>query len=417
MSRFTLKIEYFISRRLVSSKQYKGSVSAPIIKIASSAVAISIAMMLIAVATGFGLQQAIRDKITSFNGHIIISNYDNNQSEVTTTPIARNTSFYPKFSSVPQVQSVHPFATKAGVIRTPTTFEGIVYKGVDKNYNWHYLSSYLTEGRLPDFSKSNMSQEVLLSTYLAQRLQLQLGDKISTYFLKNESTALPNIRAFEIVGLFDSGFKEFDETYVIGDLRHVQRLNKWAKDEVGAFEVYIHDFTQIDAVNAQVYSQLPSDLNSTPITEKYYTIFEWLKLFDFNIQVILIIMVLVATINMIVALLVLILERTQMIGMLKALGATDWSIRKIFVFQATHIIFRGLLWGNSIGLGLLLLQKYWGWVKLDPSQYYVTQAPVYLSVGYVVALNIGLVVISYAILLIPSHIISKMNPVKILRFQ
>lgn len=412
-----MKIDFFIARRLVSTKQYKSSVSAPIIKIASVAVAISILMMLISVATGLGLQKTIRDKITSFNGHIIISNYDNNQSEVTTEPIALDQKFYPHQHTFAGVKGVYPFATKAGVIRTTETFEGIVYKGVSVDYNWGYIESYLTEGRCPRFPKDGMGNEVVVSSYLAQRLHLKLGDKIATYFLKQDASSMPNIRSFEIVGIFNSGFKEFDETFVLGDLRHVQRLNRWKADQIGGFEVYVDDFTQIDNVNAAIYSQLPSELNSTAITDKYYAIFEWLKLFDFNIFVILGIMIVVATINMIVALLVLILERSQMIGLLKALGASDWTIRKIFLWNATYIILKGLLWGNLIGIGLLLLQKYFGWVRLDPTQYYVTEAPVYIQAGYIVALNVGLVVVSYCILLIPSHIISRMSPVKVLKFQ
>lgn len=228
---------------------------------------------------------------------------------------------------------------------------------------------------------------------------------------------MPNVRGFEVVGIYDSGFKEFDESFVIGDLKHIQRLNKWTADEVGAFEIYLDDFTRIDEMNAEIYSRLPSDLNSIPITEKYYTIFEWLKLFDFNINVIIAIMVVVAVINMIVALLVLILERSQMIGILKALGATDWTIRKIFLLNATHIVLKGLIWGNAIGISILLLQKFFGFVSLDPTQYYVAKAPVAINPVHIIGLNIGLTGICYLVLLIPSHIITRIVPVKVLRFQ
>ncbi len=412
-----MKLEYFISKRLATSNEYKSSVSAPIIKIAIVAIAISIIMMLVSVSTGFGLQEKIRDKITSFNGHLTILNYDNNQSEITTVPLSLQQDFYPNFKNVPEVSKIQPFATIAGVVRTPETFEGIVYKGVSSDYDFNFISEYLKEGKLPQFSNDGMSNEILISDYLARRLKLKVGDKMQTYFMKDSGNKMPYIRSFEIVGIYDSGFKEFDETYVIGDLKHVQRLNKWDENEVGAFEIYVNDFTKINEINTKIYEDIPSDLNSISITDKYFGIFEWMKLFDFNIYMIIGIMIIVASINMIVALLVLILERTQMIGILKALGANNWTIRKIFLLNATHIVFRGLIWGNIIGLSILLLQKYFGIIKLDPTQYYVAEAPVYLNLYYILGLNAMVILLCYIILIIPSYMITKISPVKAIKYQ
>ena len=412
-----MNLSYFIAKRLATSKKYKNSVSAPIIKIAIAAVVISVVMMLIAVATGLGLQQKIRDKITSFNGHVVISNFDNNQSNITLEPITTHQNFYPNFSDVPEVTAVHPYATKAGVVRTEKAFEGIVFKGVDKNYQWNYLKEYLVEGILPKYESDGMTNDVIVSTYLVNRLELKLGDKIQTYFLKNEESDLPSIRAFTIVGIYESGFPQFDESFVIGDLKHLQRLNKWQKDEVGGFELFVNNFDNIDAISEEIYAKIPSTLNSEPITTKYSNIFEWLKLFDFNIYIILGLMILVAIINMVVALLVLILERTQMIGILKALGTSNWTIRKIFVYNATYIVFVGLLIGNCIGLGLLFIQSKFGVITLDPTQYYVKQAPVYVSFWHVLLINLVLIVLSYIILLLPSYIITKISPVKSIKFQ
>lgn len=412
-----LNLSYFIAKRLATSKKYKNSVSAPIIKIAVAAVAISVVMMLISVATGLGLQQKIRDKITSFNGHVVISNFDNNQSNITLEPISLKQSFYPEFTEVSEVKSIHPFATKAGVVRTDKSFEGIIFKGVDKDYQWNYLKEYLIEGKLPKYLVSGMTNDVLISSYLANRLELKVGDKINTYFLKNGEEGMPPVRAFTVSGIYESGFNQFDETYMIGDLKHIQRLNKWKKDEVGGFEMFIDDFDKIDVVAAEIYSHIPSTLNSEPITTKFANIFDWLKLFDFNIYIIVGLMIVVAIINMIVALLVLILERTQMIGILKALGSDNWSIRKIFVFNATYIVFLGLIIGNSIGLGLLLVQKQFGIITLDPEQYYVKEAPVLISFSYVLVINLLLVFLCYVILLIPSHLITKISPVKSIKFQ
>jgi lipoprotein-releasing system permease protein len=235
--------------------------------------------------------------------------------------------------------------------------------------------------------------------------------------MKEGNNQLPNLRVFKVVGIYNSGIQEFDASYIIGDIRHVQRINKWQPDQVGAFEVFVDDFTQIKTKGEEVYEQTNSTLDTQTIAEKYYYIFEWLQLFDFNIIVILIVMIAVATINMVVALLVLILERTQMIGILKALGANNWMIRKVFLYNAFYLMTRGLFWGNLIGIGLLLIQKYFGIIQLNPENYYVNEAPVYLNWMYIVALNIGTIAICLLVLLIPSYIITKISPVKAIRFD
>ena len=292
-----LNLSYFIAKRLATSKKYKSSVSAPIIKIAIAAVAISVVMMLVSVATGLGLQQKIRDKITSFNGHVVISNFDNNQSEITLEPISTDQHFYPEFTDVPEVTAVHPFATKAGVVRTEKSFEGIVFKGVDENYQWNYLQDYLIEGNLPKYEAEGMTNEVLISSYLAKRLELKVGEKLPTYFLRNQEVEVPNVRSFTIVGIYDSGFPQFDEIFVLGDLKHVQRLNRWETDKVGGFEVFVNDFSKIDQIADKIYSHIPSTLNSEPITTKYFNIFDWLQLFDFNIYIIVGMVFLVANVS------------------------------------------------------------------------------------------------------------------------
>lgn len=411
-----MNLEYFIAKRLITAKDYKSSISAPIIKIAISAIAIGMIMMIVSVATGIGLQEKIREKIAAFNGHITISNFDNNQSDATLIPISKKQNFYPKFSSVPSVSHIQAIASKAGIIRTETAFEGIMYKGVGPDYKWDNIKEYLVAGVLPDF-KSKLNEDVLVSQFLANRLDLKVGDKFNTFFMKEGENKLPNSRRFTIVGIFNSGFQEFDATYLIGDIRHIQRINKWKPDQIGAFEVFVNDFDDLSAIGEQVYKETGSTLDSKTIVEKYSYIFEWLQLFDFNIIVILIVMIVVATINMVVALLVLILERTQMIGILKALGANNWTVRKVFLYNASYLIIRGLLWGNLIGIAILLIQKYFGVVTLDPANYYVSQAPVYFNLWYILLLNIGTIVTCFLVLLIPSYIITKISPVKAIRFD
>lgn len=411
-----MNLEYFIAKRLITAKENKSSISAPIIKIAISAIAIGMIMMIVSVATGIGLQQKIREKISAFNGHIIIANYDNNQSEATLVPVSKNQKFYPEFRSVPEVNHIQAIASKAGIIRTADAFEGIVFKGVGADYKWDNIKEYLVSGRLPNLVEA-LNAEVLISQYLANRLKLKVGDGFNTFFMKEGQNKLPNIRRFKVVGIFNSGFQEFDATYILGDIRHMQRINKWKADQVGAFEVFVNDFSKIETIGNEVYEHTASTLDSKTIVEKYGYIFEWLQLFDFNIVVILIVMILVATINMVVALLVLILERTQMIGILKAIGASNWSVRKMFLYNASYLIFRGLFWGNLIGISILLIQKYFGVIELNPENYYVNQAPVYINLFYILLLNLLTVGVCLLVLLIPSYIITKITPVRAIRFN
>ena len=410
-----MNFELFIAKRIIGNKAYKSSVSAPIIKIGIAAIAIGVIVMLIAIATGLGLQQKIRDKVVAFNGHIQITNYDNNASDESLVPISTQQDFYPEFKTVSGVKHIQGVATKFAVIRTETDFEGVVVKGVGADYNWTYFREFLIDGRLPDFTKKR-NEEVLISKYLANRLGFKVGDKFQTLFGENLNK-LPRQLNYEIVGIYNSGFQELDEKFCLADIRHIQRLNKWDADQVGNFELFIDDFNALTTIYAEVYKEIPSELNATPITQKYATVFEWIKIFDNNTYGIIAIMIIVAGINMITALLVLILERTTMIGVLKALGSSNWTIRKVFLYNASYLIGLGLLWGNLIGLSLLFAQKYLKLFPLNPDTYYVSEAPVYISLDYILILNIGTFVACLLMLLIPSIIISKISPVKAIRFD
>lgn len=411
-----MNYEFFIAKRIIGNKAYKSSVSAPIIKIGIAAIAIGIIVMLIAIATGIGLQQKIRDKVVAFNGHVMITNFDSNVSDESEIPISIKQSFYPKFKQVDGVTHIQAVATKFGVVRTETDFEGIILKGVGAEYDWHYFKEFLVQGRLPNYSEE-LNNEVLISQYFANRLKFKVGDSFQTIFGKEDVNQIPFIRQFKIVGIYNSGFQELDEKYVIGDIRHIQRLNKWEADQVGSFEVFIDDFSQIEKKGREIYEYTPSKLNTQTVVQKYYSIFEWINIFDNNTYGIIGIMILVAGINMITALLVLILERTQMIGILKALGSSNWSIRKIFLYNATYLIGLGLLWGNVIGIGMLLAQKYFKIIPLDASVYYVSEAPVFISWNYILLLNLGTFIVCLLMLLIPSVIITKISPVKAIRFD
>ena len=411
-----MNLEHFIAQRLVTSKDHKSSISAPIIKIAISAIAVGMTMMIVSVATGIGLQEKIREKLSAFSGHIIIANFDDNQSKVSTKPISTVQNFYPKFKNIDGIKHIQAVASKAGIIRTETAFDGIIFKGVGKDYDWNNLSEYLIEGKVPN-CKQQLNAEILISKYLADRLDLKIGNDFNTFFMKETGNKMPNLRRFKITGIYNSGFQEFDASYIIGDIRHIQKLNHWQANQVGSFEVFIDDFNEIKTKGEQVYKQTNATLDTKTIIEKFPAIFEWLQLFDFNIITILIIMIIVATINMVVALLVLILERSQMIGILKALGASNWSVRKIFLYNASYLILRGLFFGNLIGITLILIQKFTGIIKLPPENYFVNTAPVNFNIWHIALLNLGTILICLLVLLIPSYIITKITPVKAIRFE
>ncbi|WP_231717738.1 ABC transporter permease [Nonlabens sp. YIK11] len=410
-----LNLEYFIARRVQHSTEYKNSVSAPIIKIATAAIAIGMIVMIIAVATGVGLQKKIREKVSAFNGDITISLFDRNNSITTVRPIDINQEFYPDFTSVPQVTHVQAVATKGAMIRTATDFEGVILKGVGTDYRWESFKDFLIEGSLPDVSQEATSKDILISDDIARRLQLKVGDKAPTYFMKENEE--PLARAFNVIGIYDSGLAEYDTKFIVGDIRNIQKINKWDDSEIGKFEVFIDDFGNVDEIGRNVFLQVPQLLDARTIKDQYPTIFQWLALLDSNVYGIIAIILIVGIINMITALLVLILDRTGMIGLLKSLGATDWTVRKIFLYNAMTLILRGLFWGNLIGLGLVGLQYFFAPLTLDPSTYYVTEAPVYISWWHVLVLNAGTFVICLLVLIIPTYIVSRISPVKAMRFE
>jgi len=412
-----LNFEYFIAKRLITGADHKISISAPIIKIAITAIALGLIMMLVAIATGAGLKHKIREKVTAFNGHLQIYNYDNNNSDVSVVPVSLNQDFYPKFNDVEGVTHVQAVATKAAVIRTAVTFEGAIAKGVGADYNWQVFEEYVVDGRLPEYS-GELNDEVLMSRIMANRLQLKTGDTFFTIFFKENANQLPNQRNFKIVGLYDSGFEEIDERYLFTDIRHLQRMNKWQADEIGNFEVFLDDFDDLQAKTLEVGGKTVSLLDTQNIKNKYPQIFEWIPLFDFNIALIIGIMIFVGGINMITALLVLILERTQMIGVLKALGSSNWSIRKVFLYNAAYLIGIGLLWGNIIGLGIIWIQNRFKVFKFpNPKEYYVEYIPVSIDFWTVILLNIGVLFLCLLMLLLPSYIITRITPVKAIKFD
>jgi len=398
-------------------KQHKSTVSARIINIATTAVALGIAAILIAISTSQGLQKEIQKKTSVFNGHILVTLFENNESQVSLLPMIDSDSIRNQIKEEINIKKIHSIALKAGMLKTDSDFEGILFKGVSENFDWTSLNSFKTQGTFPSFDPQLTSNEILISKVLASRLNLKLGDRVEAFFQNSTGQGIPTRRRFTIVGIYFSGFPDIDENLVYGDLKQVQRMNKWDSNQIGGYELFVSNFKYLQQTANNIYDKLPSDLNSIPITERFYGIFQWISLFDFNVLIILIVMLLVGVINMATALLVLILERSRMIGLLKALGANNFLIQKIFLYNGALIMSKGLFWGNIIGLGFYFSQYYFGWITLDPETYFVSVAPVSISFIEVLGLNIFFLVISVLLLWIPSKIILNIVPSKVLRFR
>ena len=398
-------------------KQHKSTVSARIINIATTAVAIGIAAILIAISTSQGLQKEIQKKTSVFNGHILVTLFENNESQVSLLPMIDSDSIRNQIMEEANIEKIHSVALKAGMLKTDSDFEGILFKGVSENFDWTSLSSFKTQGTFPNFNPQSTSDKILISEVIASRLNLTLGDRVEAFFQNSTGQGIPSRRRFTIVGIYFSGFPDVDENLVYGDLKQVQRLNKWNSNQIGGYELFVSNFKYLQQTANNIYDKLPSNLNSIPITDRFYGIFQWISLFDFNVLIILIVMLLVGVINMATALLVLILERSRMIGLLKALGANNFLIQKIFLYNGTLIMAKGLFWGNIIGLGFYFSQYYFGWITLDPETYFVSVAPVSISFSEVLGLNIFFLVISVLLLWIPSKIILNIVPSKVLRFR
>lgn len=406
-----MNLPLFIAKRITFNS--KRTFSKLIVRIAILGIMLGLAVMILAVAIVKGFKSEIREKLRGFSGDIQIAKLDLNTS-YENTPFTISRATLKKITELPGVSYAQPFATKPGMINTNDEVEGVVLKGVDKNYNWNYFKNILVSGSVPDFSDSLKSQrQILISKYTAERLNLKVGDDFLMYFIENSLRK----RKFEIVGIYNLGVEEVDKTFVIGDIALIRNLNKWRPSQVGGYELRVADFEKLDDVANKVYENLDIDLRSYTVKEYYPTIFEWLSLLDVNTQVILVLMMAVAVINMISALLIMILERTNMIGILKALGSTNWNVRKIFLYNAAYLIGLGLLLGNILGIGFGLFQASTHFFTLDQASYYINFVPVQLEMQDILLLNAGTLLISILVLLIPSMLVTRISPVKAISFK
>lgn len=406
-----MNLPFFIAKRITFNS--KRTFSKLIVRIAILGIMLGLAVMILAVAIVKGFKSEIREKVRGFSGDIQITKLDLNSSYENTPFKITDTSFA-KINSQSGIAFAQAFATKPGIINTNDEIEGVVLKGVDKNYNWSYFKNILVEGSVIDFSDSLKARtQIIISKYTADRLSLRVGDDFLMYFIENSLRK----RKFEIVGIYNLGVEEVDKTFVIGDISLIRSLNKWKSSEVGGYELRVTDFSQLDPIANKVYENLDIDLRSHTVREYYPTIFDWLSLLDVNTQVILVLMMAVAVINMISALLIMILERTNMIGILKALGSTNWNVRKIFLYNAAYLIGLGLLLGNILGIGLGVFQYSTHLFTLDQASYYVTFVPIQLEVQDILLLNAGTLFISLIVLLVPSLLVTRISPLKAISFK
>lgn len=406
-----MNLTAFIAHRITF--QSKRSFSKLSVRIAILGIMLSLSVMILAVAVVKGFKTEIREKIRGFSGDIILIKYDLNSS-YENSPFSLGADTLKKLQSLPDIQYAYPYAIKPGIINTDNEIEGVVLKGVDKSFNWDFFKKILVEGKVIDFTDSLAARkQILISQHIANRLKLKVGDDFLMYFVQENLRKRP----FKIVGIYNLGVEEVDKTYVIGDLSIIKRLNNWKDSQVGGYEIRVKDFDKLEFANSHVSDNIGFRLRAFSITEWYQTIFQWLSLLDINTQVILILMMAVAVINMISALLIIILERTNMIGILKALGSSNWSIQKIFLSNAAYLIGFGLLLGNVLGIGLGLLQTYTHFFKLDQVSYYMSFVPVQLELADIIFLNAGTLVVCLLVLIIPSMLVTRISPVKAITFK
>ena len=402
----------FIAKRLYNTKENNNNYTRPIIRIAILAIALSVAIMILSVFILSGFKNEISNKVFGFGGHINISKFNYNQS-YENDPIFLNLDIFSKIESLDFVSSIHPFATKAGIIKESDEILGVVLKGVDKNYNWKFFDENLISGELPVFNDTTTSKNVIISKNISNKLKLDVGDDLVMYYVQKPT----RVRKFKVIGIYNTGLAEFDEVVVIGDLKHIQKLNNWQGNQVGGYEVITNNVSNIELFSEIVDENIDYDLKALDIKQKYPQIFDWLRLQDFNVLIILILMLIVGGVNMITSLLIIILEKSRLIGILKAIGATNWNIRNVFIYNSLYIIFNGLLWGNLIALTFSICQNYFDLISLDENIYFMSFVPVKIELMSLFLINIGTFIICYLILVIPSVVISKISPAKSIKFE
>lgn len=411
-----LNFEFFTASKLIrsksSDKRNRNGIR-PIVNIALAGIAISVAVMIISISIVTGFQKEIREKIIGFGGHIQISNFQSTDGfEI--IPISINQPFYPDLDTLEKVSNIQVYANKAGILKTKEEILGVVLKGIGNDFDWTFFKDYLVEGDTLVFNDSTKSNQVMISKKVATKMNLSVGDKFIVYFIQNNK---PRPRKFTIKGIYSTSLEGFDDLFIIGDIRHIQKLNGWGQDQVGGFEVNLKHYKDLDEVDDFIFNNIPFEYKTTTIINKNQNLFGWLDLQDINVTIIIGLMIFVSGINMASALLIMILDRTRMIGIFKTMGTTNSSIRKIFLFIAAYLMTVGLFWGNLIGLGIALAQKYFKIFTLDSETYYISHIPINIDVWSILSLNIFTLVICLIMLIAPTYIVTRIKTVDAIKLD
>lgn len=414
-----MNINLYIANKIRKGNVTGKKIAGPVITIATLGIILGVVVMILSLTIGTGFKREIRNKIVGFGAHIQVVNYDYNSS-FETNPITRDTNFVSELYNFEGIKHIQEYATKPGLIKTKDNIQGIILKGIGSDFDWSNFETNIISGSIPDYSHEKTSNDILISNTIAKLLDLSIGDKVPMYFFQDKIRA----RNFKIAAIYDTHLTEFDKMFMFVDIRQIMKLNNWNKDQITGYEITLSSFDdmlplsrEIDILAASRISPDGGMLRISNILQQQPQIFGWLSLLDANVAVILILILIVAGFNMISGLLIIILERTAMIGVLKAIGAQNWNIRKVFLYLATFIILRGVLIGNIIGIGLCLIQQYFGIFTLNPENYYLSTVPIYINPLHLIYLNIGTILVSYLMMIAPSYLVTKITPVEALRFD
>lgn len=405
-----MNLPYFISARI--SQQAKGSFSSIISRVAVISIAIGVGAILLSFMILLGFQNKIKDKIYSFSGHLIISKYAlTNAYEDRVLDLSDSLAY--QLDNIPGIVHWQPNAFRAGLLKTPDEVQGVVVKGFTRQQDTVSFKRHLVEGRLPDLTGPRYSTEVVLSKKIARYLRLNVGEEVLIYFIQNP----PRYRKLQIVGIYETGLEEFDENIIYGDMGMVRRINNWEAQEVGGIEIFIDDISKIDKYRESIFSAISHDLYVEKVSDKYLQIFDWLSLLNRNVVIFLVLILFVAGFSMVSILLILIMERTQMVGVLKAMGASSKLLRDIFLANGLRLIIKGLGWGNFLGLGIGVAQYYGRIIPLDAASYYMDHVPISFNWGVVIGVNVLVIILISASLFIPLSVISRIQPIKSIQFD
>ena len=412
-----MNVAAVIARRIAFNSQK--SFSRFIIRLAVAATTLSVAAMIITLAFVNGFQQTVSQKVFSFWGHLRIQRYEPNKALVAEeTPLDKDQQVVERLRKIDNIKTIQSFATKSAVLQSGANIEGILFKGVEKEYDFEQLQKFLKNGRWLRFKDTLYSKEIVLSEPVAQQMQIKVNDTIKIYFI-DAAGGKSNFRRLTVVGIYKTGIEEYDKLFAIGDLRLINRLNNWSPNQIGGYEIFLNDYKMMDSVNEKIYytAILPDKWISRTVREVYPNIFDWLNIQDVNRDVIFIVMSIIAMINLVTCLLILVLERTRMVGILKAIGSSNWTIQKVFLYHASYITLIGVGSGLLIGVGLCLLQLQTGIIKLDETAYYVSEAPVFIIWWQVLAICLATIIVCFLSLIIPTLIVRSIQPVKAIQFR